>query len=686
MGNYDELKQAVSDVIKTNGNQEITGQLLQNTLLSIISTIGANATFAGIATPETNPGTPDQNIFYIATEEGNYVNFGIATVQKNEFAILSINSSGNWINNKFTILNDLALVINSDNPKVSEYVPQIIVVGDFLNSDVFRFDVGKDDNIGYYFILYKNGDIVANYYGFQKYEGEVLKLNQFRNSGMTAYLCINQKQYALFTENNVYKGLLYNNKLYDNVYNGYLKNILETKISLDNNKGTEIVKDLYIENGDFDSTYYFDIGRQVESSNIGYYLIAYKIINGVGRIIGNYYSKEISYFEEYVTLYKQNGANETISLYFDLSMFEQFNYGEEYRFFINNIAALSLKNQQRLSNFLYFKSIDIEKKLLPENIIFEGGKYIDYSTGVETPISTVDVGSTDFLPISEDIEYYYTGREFQDVTAWAFYDKQKKWISSKKTSQDQNNLYAQIKVDNIPTNAAFIRFSYYFRDWSDVAYVSARSKAKPLPFVGIKWALIGDSLTEYNLRAKKHYFDYISEKTGISIFNYGVSGSGYMARQSEDKAFYQRIPLIEENIDLYTIFGSGNDTRETPLGNITDTGTESVCGCINTTIDAIYQRNPIAKIGIITPTPWKDRTPSDDGNILMQYTDLLAQICKRRSIPCLNLYYESLLNPNSEEVRALAYSRDGDTGVHPDEVGQKLFAPQILEFIKRIMI
>lgn len=61
MGNYDELKQAVSDVIKTNGNQEITGQVLQNTLLSIINIVGANATFVGIATPTTIPGTPDQN-------------------------------------------------------------------------------------------------------------------------------------------------------------------------------------------------------------------------------------------------------------------------------------------------------------------------------------------------------------------------------------------------------------------------------------------------------------------------------------------------------------------------------------------------------------------------------------------------------------------------------------------------
>lgn len=66
MGNYEELKTAVQTVIKQNGNEEITGQVMQNTLLNIISTIGANATFAGIATPDTAPGTPDQNVFYLA--------------------------------------------------------------------------------------------------------------------------------------------------------------------------------------------------------------------------------------------------------------------------------------------------------------------------------------------------------------------------------------------------------------------------------------------------------------------------------------------------------------------------------------------------------------------------------------------------------------------------------------------
>ena len=92
MGNYEQLKQAVSNVIKTNGNQEITGAIMQNTLLTIISTVGENATFAGIATPETNHGTPDQNVFYLASEPGI---FGNAELTDQVF--LFINKNGNWV-------------------------------------------------------------------------------------------------------------------------------------------------------------------------------------------------------------------------------------------------------------------------------------------------------------------------------------------------------------------------------------------------------------------------------------------------------------------------------------------------------------------------------------------------------------------------------------------------------------
>lgn len=88
MANYQELKQAIADVIKTNGNQEITGEILQNVLKSIVSVIGENATFAGIAIPGTNPGTPDANVFYLTTTDGIYVNFGNIQVNPNELAII----------------------------------------------------------------------------------------------------------------------------------------------------------------------------------------------------------------------------------------------------------------------------------------------------------------------------------------------------------------------------------------------------------------------------------------------------------------------------------------------------------------------------------------------------------------------------------------------------------------------
>lgn len=99
MGGYTELKAAIAAVIKTNGNNEITGAILQNVLNTIVSTVGANRAFAGIADANTNPGTPDGNVFYVAYTAGNYVSFvsgsTYITVKPGELAIL-YNSAANW--------------------------------------------------------------------------------------------------------------------------------------------------------------------------------------------------------------------------------------------------------------------------------------------------------------------------------------------------------------------------------------------------------------------------------------------------------------------------------------------------------------------------------------------------------------------------------------------------------------
>ena len=111
MANYSTLKAAIQQVIKANGNNEITGDLLQQSLLAMINSLGAGYQFVGGATPATNPGTPDNNVFYLATENGTYTNFG-GIVVENEIAFLAWN--GTWVKTSIPKGGGNTIITNSD--------------------------------------------------------------------------------------------------------------------------------------------------------------------------------------------------------------------------------------------------------------------------------------------------------------------------------------------------------------------------------------------------------------------------------------------------------------------------------------------------------------------------------------------------------------------------------------------
>lgn len=161
MGDLSTLKAAVQAAIRTNGNQEITGQVLQNTLTSIINTLGTGAQYMGIATPSTNPGTPDAKVFYIASANGTYSNFDGITVN-NEVVIL-VNSTGNWVKQSTNLANltteeksNLVTAINENKDKIAE-----------LGSKEDAFDYAFDFINNRYApttkaILLNNGSVLVN--------------------------------------------------------------------------------------------------------------------------------------------------------------------------------------------------------------------------------------------------------------------------------------------------------------------------------------------------------------------------------------------------------------------------------------------------------------------------------------------------------------------------------------------
>lgn len=147
MANYATLKAAINAVIKANGNKEITGTVLNETLTAIVNSLGADYQFAGVATPSTNPGTPDQNVFYLAHKTGLYANFGGLIVEKESLYVLSWN--GEWnIDDSLDLEEIYDSYVQQFIELLAEYQP-IVIEGNVTNApdeeDLTSVDQGGTD-------------------------------------------------------------------------------------------------------------------------------------------------------------------------------------------------------------------------------------------------------------------------------------------------------------------------------------------------------------------------------------------------------------------------------------------------------------------------------------------------------------------------------------------------------------
>lgn len=103
MANWIKLKKAIADVIKTNGNEEITGAIMQQTLISIVNNLGGNAQFGGVAVPSTVPADTDGSVFYLASTQGTYPNFNNIEVDASEMAVFTKDTAGTWVKTSLPI-------------------------------------------------------------------------------------------------------------------------------------------------------------------------------------------------------------------------------------------------------------------------------------------------------------------------------------------------------------------------------------------------------------------------------------------------------------------------------------------------------------------------------------------------------------------------------------------------------
>lgn len=144
MANYSALKNIINQYITTNGQGDITGAILNSVLTSMVDSVSAGFLYAGVASPADDPGSPDQQVFYIATAAGTYTNFGNVTLP-NGISILKWSSS--W--SSVTILN--ADTINQSIDTVRALIlPSSVAASAFIANKGIKWANGSEQSNNYY--------------------------------------------------------------------------------------------------------------------------------------------------------------------------------------------------------------------------------------------------------------------------------------------------------------------------------------------------------------------------------------------------------------------------------------------------------------------------------------------------------------------------------------------------------
>ena len=219
-----------------------------------------------------------------------------------------------------------------------------------------------------------------------------------------------------------------------------------------------------------------------------------------------------------------------------------------------------------------------------------------------------------------------------------------------------------------------------------------------MQLAGKKVVFLGDSITEgvgttevNGSHEGYRYTDLFAKNTGAEIYNFGISGTR-IARQKtpsfyprHDLYFASRIKDMPEYADVVVVFGGTNDFGhgDAPIGDFNSRDEYTFYGALHNLILKLIEKFPTATIVFLTPLHRLTESFKTDyigiGNppSLKNYVDVIKSVCEYYSIPVLDLYAVSGMQPSVEIIRNI-YMPDG---LHPSDAGAERLARLIEGFL-----
>ncbi len=204
---------------------------------------------------------------------------------------------------------------------------------------------------------------------------------------------------------------------------------------------------------------------------------------------------------------------------------------------------------------------------------------------------------------------------------------------------------------------------------------------------------LGDSITEGHgcTDPANRFSDRIARDYGAVCRNYGIGGTR-IARQKKpsenpmhDLDFVGRFDQMDPDANIVAVFGGTNDFGhgDAPIGVITDRTPDTFWGALHLLYTGLIEKYPSARIVVLTPlhrlsedSHYGSGKKTEPSGTLLDYVQVIRQAAEYYSLPVLDLYASSGLQPNVPVIRE-RYIPDG---LHPNDEGHRVLAEQIAAF------
>ncbi len=213
---------------------------------------------------------------------------------------------------------------------------------------------------------------------------------------------------------------------------------------------------------------------------------------------------------------------------------------------------------------------------------------------------------------------------------------------------------------------------------------------------GKKINFLGDSITEGAGAScpENVYHQVMKRKYGLSeARNYGIGGSRF-ARQINpdyslpcDHDFCERLHTMDDDADIVVVFGGTNDFGhgDAPIGTPSDREPNTFYGACHYICKNLMEKYPESVIVFMTPCHrYAETMTNGDANNkaynygdLKAYVNIIREVAEQYSLPVVDLYASSGIQPNVE-VNREKYMPDR---LHPNDAGNALIAERLGNFL-----